>query len=89
MAPLGPGFTISELEVTVLLTYDAKCPCEFNSFEIFRWEGKYVILLVIQLHCKDLIKQAPGKSDQEYLLTRHNLAEQIYYLPVLMPMTVY
>lgn len=50
---------------------------------------KMLFLLVIQLHCKDLIKQALGKSDQEYLFPGHNLAEQIYCLPVLMPMTVY
>lgn len=40
--PLGPGCSVSEVEVKAFLTYDAKLLCECNSLEILRWEGKEI-----------------------------------------------
>lgn len=50
---------------------------------------KDVIFIRLQFHCKNLIKQAPGNFDWEYLLSKCYLTEQFCCLLVLTPMNVY
>lgn len=50
---------------------------------------KDVIFAGLQFHCQDLIKQAIGNYDQEYLLSRHYITEQFWCLPALTPMNVH